>query len=105
MVFTWENIFFLRVSVQSADNEHNQKRANIKQEKGKRFETIPVVFCVLDGGIALHMDEHMNVHMVFGSMWLLRAENMANKQHSLCLDKFMMGKMAVYSRALLTGAS
>ncbi len=30
---------------------------------------------------------------------------MANKQHSLCLDKFMMGERAVYSRALLTGAS
>ncbi len=51
------------------------------------------------------MDAHMNVHMVFGSMWLLRAEHMANKQHSLCLDRFMMGEMAVYSRALLTGAS
>lgn len=41
-VFTWETFFFffLDVSVQSADNEHNQKEANIKQEKGKYFETI-----------------------------------------------------------------
>ncbi len=45
----------------------------MKQETRKCFETIPVVFCVLDGIIALHMDEHMNVHMVFGLMWLLRA--------------------------------
>lgn len=82
--------FFLHVSVQSADNEHNQKATNVKQKKGKRFETILAFFCMLDGGIALHMDEHMKVHMVFGSMWLLRAENVASKQHSLCSDKFVV---------------
>lgn len=35
-----EFFFFLDVSVQSADNEHNQKEANLKQERGKYFETI-----------------------------------------------------------------
>lgn len=39
---------FLDVSIQSTVNEHNQKEAYIKQEKGKCFETIPAFSYLLD---------------------------------------------------------